>query len=311
VIKYKYNVSACFASFHRSSRAGLVMDDFTVILPSNSSMEYFPDNAITRFRTKLAQEINLEGNWVCALTNLIYVKSWYQIPQGAGMIKFSCSDCLDFRHPDSDASAFSVAMRLPFGYYNTIHEIVAQLNKVLHDTLSTSLFPVVTKENVTILSKMPESYVPSFTYDERKQKVSCALASGASIAFDEILSHVLGIREKITGSGENPTKVVGGQYTADITAGITAMYVYCDILEPIRIGDTMAPLLRVVDTAGQTNEIISKEFRHPYYAPIRKKSFDNLEIFLCDGTGSPMKFESGRVILTLHFKRAKQKIFAI
>ena len=40
-------------------------------------------------------------------------------------------------------------------------------------------------------------------------------------------------------------------YTADITRGFNALYVYCDLCEPQIVGDTFAPLLRTVFISGR------------------------------------------------------------
>ena len=43
-----------------------------VVVPSNSSMEYFPDNTLASFRVKLGKPLILEGQYDVALTEIIY-----------------------------------------------------------------------------------------------------------------------------------------------------------------------------------------------------------------------------------------------
>ena len=45
-------------------------DEFYLILPSNSSMKYFPDNTTSCFTTHLSHEVRLSGNWCVALTEI-------------------------------------------------------------------------------------------------------------------------------------------------------------------------------------------------------------------------------------------------
>ena len=45
-------------------------DQFYVVLPSNSSMQYFAENTTTHFVTKLPKEVQLHGDWVVALTEI-------------------------------------------------------------------------------------------------------------------------------------------------------------------------------------------------------------------------------------------------
>lgn len=39
-------------------------DEFFLVLPSNSSVEFYPDNTVTNFTTKLPREIRLREKWV-------------------------------------------------------------------------------------------------------------------------------------------------------------------------------------------------------------------------------------------------------
>src|SRR5271154_2756325 len=48
------------------------MSSFYVTLPSNSSMLYFPNNTLTRFRTKLHTPIILKGNYEVSLVEITY-----------------------------------------------------------------------------------------------------------------------------------------------------------------------------------------------------------------------------------------------
>ena len=43
-----------------------------VVVPSNSSMEYFPDNTLASFRVKLGKPLILQGQYDVALTEIIY-----------------------------------------------------------------------------------------------------------------------------------------------------------------------------------------------------------------------------------------------
>ncbi|GFV92201.1 uncharacterized protein TNCV_1896371 [Trichonephila clavipes] len=43
------------------------MTEFHILLPSNSSMQYFPDNSPNHFRTKLSRPITLDGEWEVTL----------------------------------------------------------------------------------------------------------------------------------------------------------------------------------------------------------------------------------------------------
>jgi len=49
------------------------MSRFYVTLPSNSSMDYCPNNTVGRFTTKLNSLIELEGDWEVGLTEISFL----------------------------------------------------------------------------------------------------------------------------------------------------------------------------------------------------------------------------------------------
>ena len=56
-------------------------DSFYVTLPSNSSMEYFPNNTMSEYTTVLPQPIKLNGKFEVALTELNY-SPYFSVPIG-------------------------------------------------------------------------------------------------------------------------------------------------------------------------------------------------------------------------------------
>ena len=56
-------------------------------LPSNSSLDKFPNNTLTEYRVGLPQTINLEGDWEVALTEVHYPQSWNNV-QGKFLNRF-------------------------------------------------------------------------------------------------------------------------------------------------------------------------------------------------------------------------------
>ena len=48
------------------------MTNFYMTLPSNSSMNYYPENTVTKYKTHLAQPVSLEGDWEVGLFEFEY-----------------------------------------------------------------------------------------------------------------------------------------------------------------------------------------------------------------------------------------------
>src|SRR5437899_3508753 len=57
------------------------MSHFYLTLPSNSSTEYYPNNILTNYTTKLAVEVSLRGEWEVGLPEIIFPKNWLNLPE--------------------------------------------------------------------------------------------------------------------------------------------------------------------------------------------------------------------------------------
>jgi hypothetical protein len=100
---------------------------------------------------------------------------------------------------------------------------------------------------------------------------------------------------------------IRGGMACDLQAGIHALYVYCDLLQFTHVGDIKAPLLRVVDSGGEVGDVITRYYERPRYVPLQKKNFDSIQIIIRDDLGEKIQFESGKVLLTLHFRRTRSQ----
>ena len=58
---------------------------FYVTLPSNSSMKYFPNNTLTKYTSKLHNQLQLEGKYEVALTEIMFPFNW--LPTISGNIE--------------------------------------------------------------------------------------------------------------------------------------------------------------------------------------------------------------------------------
>lgn len=85
------------------------------------------------------------------------------------------------------------------------------------------------------------------------------------------------------------------------------MFVYTDIIQPQFVGDTKAPLLRIISiTDNHHGKVQTITFQNVHYFPLAKLSFDTVEILLKDHAGRNLPFASGTLTLTLHFKRSSK-----
>ncbi|GFU45978.1 uncharacterized protein TNCV_5102721 [Trichonephila clavipes] len=54
-------------------------NDFHILLPSNASMNYFPNNTPDHFQRKLAYPITLNGEWECCLSEVTIPGKYFTI----------------------------------------------------------------------------------------------------------------------------------------------------------------------------------------------------------------------------------------
>src|SRR2546425_11711326 len=78
-------------------------------------------------------------------------------------------------------------------------------------------------------------------------------------------------------------------------------------LQFTHVGNIKAPLLRVVDSGGAAGDVVTRYYERPRYIPIQKKSFDTVQIIIRDDLGEKILFESGKVLLILHFRRIQNR----
>ena len=56
-----------------------IESEFYITLPSNSSMQYFPDNKTLNFVMKLSRTLKIDGEWEVGLAEIDHPHTWYNI----------------------------------------------------------------------------------------------------------------------------------------------------------------------------------------------------------------------------------------
>ncbi len=86
------------------------------------------------------------------------------------------------------------------------------------------------------------------------------------------------------------------------------LFVYCNIISEVIVGDKYAPLLAVckIDHSHYLN-VVEKKILRPVYIPLLSNAITSITIKICDSIGHPIKFQGGKTILTLHFKQDEQQ----
>ena len=262
------------------------MESFTIELVSNASAQLFPDNALSSFTNFLPEQLNLDGQWEVAISEISYPSMYQNVTEGKFMFfDKRLSKTLEFYY-------------LETGLYPSITDIVEATNILIQEKHNHS-------ENCI---KMKVS--------RRMQKVEIYLANeGFGLAFFSTdLGHIFGSN---VGNDFGVMLRGKGPYKPDFAydlVRIHSLMIYTDLIEYNIVGDTKAPLLRCfpfisklkagdIITTGQYMNY--QTFSNLQFRPLLKNSFHSIHIDLRDTSGEKTPFVSvGITGLVLMFRKA-------
>ena len=269
-------------------------------LPSNASMDIYPENKTSEFIVHLPNEINLTGNdWEVGLAEIFYPNSWYNFD--------SVDYWIYFRRGDVD-----ILSEVPAGYYQNAGQVIQQLLKAMKQNFETK-----NKEKLadgTLTSTVAFLFDIKFNHYTQMCEFHIRHKKGAPTRFNangeeeasvqltlsETLANVLGFSQ----TSFSEVGIYAAERVVNIES-VTAIFVYCDIIQHRTVGHTLAPLLSVIPVEGRSGALISKRYEKLQYHPILKKNIAEIHISLRDDQGNLIRFRKGKVIVTLHFQHRK------
>ena len=146
-----------------------------------------------------------------------------------------------------------------------------------------------------------------FAYDATSRKISVDEGSDNIVTLNSDLASIMGFSPRQLICRED--RKYKGKVAMDPNRGFNSLYLYCYAAEAIPVADIKIPLLRVVDAAENFGDLIYRLYTTPQYVPVSRKEFNTVEIDIMDDTGSPVPFEFGKVVVTLHLKRSRNPYF--
>jgi len=257
------------------------MNRFYLTLPSNSSMDYYPQNTVAQYTSKLSNLIELDGDWEVGLTEVSFPFEIENVLEG------ECYFIISQRGSNS-----SLKVTIPAGHYKGLDDLDMHMKATAMRQMGLSSI-----EMVPI----------TFTFLKSANRVRMRLHQHFSIEFGIILARLLGFRHNVTYS-ETSTLAESKMRFRSL---VRSIYVYCDLVEHVPVGDTKAPLLRIVNRTSKGNENVHETFNPVLYVPLQKKCFDSVEINLMTDGGIPVPFLLGKSFVVLEFRRAAYKYFAL
>ena len=179
------------------------MSRFYMTLPSNSSMDYYPDNTASCYTTKLADTVELEGDWEVGLAEMSIPSAVYSVV--ANQCYYSIS--LDNVH-------FKTTI-IPKGNYERLDDLIA----AMHSTMPKDIY------NELYIKLTPKA-------DYIEMKFFELLETVLSITFSESLAEILGAEADVAYDHNH----AGTSHRFSLVNGdIDSVYMYCDILEHVTV----------------------------------------------------------------------------
>lgn len=262
------------------------MSRFTLTLPSNSSMTYNPNNTASQYTTKLNEVIELNGNWEVGLLETSFPHRVHNVTDDDHymMIKLTRSGRLE-------------KLVLPLGNYTDPDTIFNALHAA-----ERNVFNIPESQRLFVLLRAHRS--PS--QDRIFMKLTVTVDEDVpSVGFSEPLARMLGF-ESVIWYGPQRQEYRNVRATVLTDRFDSQLYIYCDLLEHVIVGDTKAPLLRIVNRSIDGSEKLTTDHRtyNPIlYVPLQKKCFDTVTINMMTDTGTPIPFVDGKSIVVLEFRR--------
>ena len=283
-------------------------DEFCLTLPSNSSKKYYGKQETAHYFTKLHGSVTLDpSEWMVGLAEITYPKSYDNIPA-----------CDFVAHEDLGLPAGQRAPRITADCtmqarcYISPQDLIREWKDVFQQNIHYAHF----REKIKL------------SFNKTSQRCSFEFTPGG---FSLILSNPLAISlgfEKDVGdpvwNGKNehigiripkmePSEdtvvnrdgrvLVLAHHPVNVDRLIPMMYIYSDLVECQRVGDAYVPLLRTLTVPVKpVGELVTETFHNVHYCGVERGTFESVEIQLVDRLGINIPFQTGDVIVKLHFK---------
>jgi len=256
----------------------MMPDSFYVYLLSNTH----DGNRIGDFRVQCANPVVLEGQYEVALTHIVY-------PYNFDVITDKLEE--NFSPQNSVFDTFEDCRvaegRVPTKNYESGEELVAMVNYALKTVR------LVTDNSAVTDSRLEDA----FTFDAMTGRCS-VVVEVKKIQPSRKLAYLLGFDHPVLGKGFQEA-----QHPVHLCQDL--MFIYTNIVDYQMISNVMAPLLKMLCMKGKYGHSSEVSFDWPQYVPVLKNEFDTIKIELKNDKDEIINFHSGKVAMTLHFRRKR------
>ena len=252
-------------------------------------MNVFKDNTLANFKNLLSEEINLQGEWRVAVTEITFPAQINNVTDN-NIVYYKKDRVIASMKVEKDKISrpyFGETAKITTGEYTSIDQILDEIRRK------------------TELEKL------DYVIDPITKHLSFWLHYWEGITFSSPqIPSLLGFKGVRDGSGYHigykqgstkhstfSTQDLIADYPVDVCAGTQLMFIYLEIHYQI-VGDTKAPLLRVIEPNHR------KVFSNLDFKKLLVNNNSNISVNLRTETGGLDPFAGGgKVVLTLKFQK--------
>ena len=301
----------------------LIMEEIIIFLPSNVKSEYY-ENTITKFKTKLAAPIQLDGDWEVGLANISYTKSW-DLKTEKGIIDLIAYD------KEAEFEVSEKFLEINLSNLTDIKMLVDLINDsidkkkvkekldfhlpslILHEKFGRVEMKLGIRNHGLCLFKFSKNLNKFLGFDEdllekyyrdteRDYKTKFQNTLNTFVKFDSDVKKNWSPREITPKDG---VYSIFSHSRFNFNPDINNLFVYCDIIKPNFVGNDMEPLIRIVGVPHESRykEEIRENFIDIHFHPLNTNYIESIEIDIKDENKKPIPFQFGRTIVELHFRK--------
>ena len=262
-------------------------NEFTIDLLSNASMDVFNENTMASFRNQLSQPMHLQGEWQVALTSLSFTSNINNVNSGEIVVHKN-----SMTNPNESSNRSGQLRKIRTGVYISWEDLVSEIVRYM-----------ITQKLVLTFG---ENEGLSFQDDEIPSILGF---KGTPDPAHNGFVHI-GYKTNFRNGTPNTLNRHFGIFPVDITCGSQLIFVYLDIIEYQHLGDSSAPILKIIESErrlrnGSLNTVAPihhKTYTNLEYKRLLSNNIQSIKVELRSETGKLIPFTGiGKVVISLKF----------
>ena len=262
--------------------------------------------------TPLSRLLRFSEEFEVALTEVSYSNSWYNLRKDGKIIVY---------HGDQEVPVNKQISRIGFvsaGRYESREQLIEEINKKIVELIPRHTPKLILHRGSHLVTWNPELKIAKtvIIFDDELRGLLGDEVTQSEARHQDTKNFNVDCNKSVNPLNVRSVKCLEAikvlthrhipklpKY-GDIDGGLTSFNVYTDIIQHGLVGDTQAPLLKVVHVPSESKyrEQVCQAYDNPEFKPLLNNEFSSIRIWICDDAGEIVPFKFGRTRLTLLFR---------